>query len=155
MDDHFGYFEHWTLDHNGIINAGEKNFLLNSPQPPCHMPHILWNLHFTHFRKNVGASSFPTCHPCHSRWSQPQSSDGVGWWYLFFIIIIVAIIAIDHHHVNCLDETDIGADGRIFGSGINFNSTSLSDVGTIIIVIITIMTITLKMMMVVMMMTRW
>ena len=51
-----------------------------------------------------------------------------------------------HHHVKYLDETDIGADGRIFGSGINFNSTSLSDVGMIII-IITIMTITLKMIM--------
>jgi len=32
------------------------------------------------------------------------------------------------------DATDIGADGRIFGSGINFNSTSLSDIANVVLV---------------------
>ena len=31
----------------------------------------------------------------------------------------------------------MGADGRIFGSGINFNTTSLSDIGSEIIIAIT------------------
>jgi len=32
------------------------------------------------------------------------------------------------------DETDLGADGRIFGSGINFNSTSLGDIANVVLV---------------------
>ena len=49
------------------------------------------------------------------------------------IIIIIAIITSQH----CSDEADLGADGRIFGSGINFNTTSLSDIGSEIIIAIT------------------
>ena len=47
------------------------------------------------------------------------------------------ITIITSHH--CSDETDLGADGRIFGSGINFNSTSLGDIGAAIIMIVMIM----------------